>query len=63
MTPTFDVYLSGQCKARFAHRADAEDYRDALRRRAILAAPDLTEDDINSAITLEIVIDQGLPTR
>lgn len=52
MIPIYDVYLSDQCRARFTHRPDAEDYRDALRTRALLAAPDLTDEDLDTAIVI-----------
>jgi len=60
---TYDVYLVDRCRARFSHRADAEDYRDALRRRALLAAPDLSEEDLDTSIVIETRWDAPLPTR
>ena len=63
MTATYDVYLIDRCRARFSHRADAEDYRDALRRRALLAAPDLAEEDLDNSIVIETRWDAPLPTR
>lgn len=63
MIRIYDVYLSDRCRARFTRLFDAEDYRNALRMRALLAAPDLTGEGLDSVIVIQTRWEPHLSTH